>query len=82
MPNKIFVFDLQKVKAVGRAREPEIKTDKFQVPADTLEQAMFRLGANFQRYSIFSTVEDAVKATTCWKWPVDAIAVSYEGKPL
>ena len=43
---------------------------------------MFRLGANFQRYSIFSTVEDAVKAATCWKWPVDAIAVSYEGKPL
>ena len=82
MPNKIFVFDLQKVKAVGRAREPEIKTDKFQVPADTLEQAMFRLGANFRDYNIFSSIEAATEAATSLSWPVDAIVVSYQGEVL
>ena len=82
MPNKIFVFDLQKVKAVGRAREPEIKTDTLQVPADTLHQAMFRLGAHYQKYTIFSTLKEAIAAATCWKWPVDAIVVTYQGEVL
>ena len=48
MANKIFVFDIQKIRAAKiRDVVPAIRTEKLQVPADNLNQAMFRLGANF-----------------------------------
>ncbi len=83
MANKIFVFDIQKIRAAKiRDVVPAIRTEKLQVPADNLNQAMFRLGANFQQYNIFSSIEAATAAATSLSWPVDAIVVSYKGEVL
>lgn len=83
MANKIFVFEIQKMRSAKiRGVIPVIKTEKLQVPADTLNQAMFRLGANFRDYNTFSSIEAATEAATSLSWPVDAIVVSYQGEVL